>query len=379
MPETGTIENTTVKASPAPPKGAVYFPGLNGIRAIACLMVFFTHFNQNADKFGITSAYDSGFGPYGVTLFFVLSGYLITYLLLSEKNKTGGIHVGKFYLRRIYRIWPLYYTCILIAVIFYSFIEPSTFSLQRWSTYLFFVPNLAYALAIDISIITPLWSVGVEEQFYLMWPWVLRKSNNVLMRLVIAALVYNAIKLLLRVVDNGQWYSLVWITRIDCMVIGGIGAWLVYYQRQAILKLFYNVFVQVAAIGVFLFSFYKLIHISTLFDHQIYALFFLVLILNVSTNKSSLIKLDNRVFDFVGKISYGVYMYHMIILLFAIHYLSDFFKSSHLPYLAVFGIILAVVLLVAYLSYNFLEAWFLKLKSRFAVVKSVNSKYSPAQ
>jgi peptidoglycan/LPS O-acetylase OafA/YrhL len=100
----------------------VYFPSLNGLRFIAAFMVFLLHFaKQNwGENFDYNPEdnfiYKSVLGDVGVTLFFVLSGFLITYLLLTEQARTSTINIGKFYLRRILRIWPLYFLMILITI-----------------------------------------------------------------------------------------------------------------------------------------------------------------------------------------------------------------------------------------------------------------------
>src|SRR5436190_23097005 len=97
----------------------VYFKGLNGIRAIAVMIVIVFHIDQFIGLFGLKTFgfYETGMAAYGVNLFFVLSGFLITYLLLMEKSKFEKIDLRKFYLRRIFRIWPIYYLLIIVTVI----------------------------------------------------------------------------------------------------------------------------------------------------------------------------------------------------------------------------------------------------------------------
>src|SRR5579863_968679 len=94
----------------------LYFKGLNGVRAIAALIVLVCHIDQFSRLFNVQKIgfYEHGMASYAVDMFFVLSGYLITYLLFAEKEKTGTIRLKKFYLRRILRIWPLYYLTVII-------------------------------------------------------------------------------------------------------------------------------------------------------------------------------------------------------------------------------------------------------------------------
>ncbi len=111
---------------------AIYFPGLNGLRALAALSVLWGHTFQ--DTFGIwreksgniIQTNTHGLFADGVTLFFVISGFLITFLLLKELEKSGTINVPKFYMRRILRIWPIYYGYIIIAIIVFAFLGGGT-------------------------------------------------------------------------------------------------------------------------------------------------------------------------------------------------------------------------------------------------------------
>ena len=166
-----------------------YFPALTGIRAIAAYMVYIHHFNPfKAPIFG-QSVHDF-FNEFhvGVTIFFVLSGFLITYLLLKEEEATGTIEVKKFYIRRMLRIWPLYY--LLMGMGFFVFpylaltqgpINYTTLFSNYSSNFIFFLflmPNVAYILNSAIPFISQMWSVGVEEQFYFQWPLLMKKVKN---------------------------------------------------------------------------------------------------------------------------------------------------------------------------------------------------------
>ena len=169
------------------PKAKVYFPGLHGLRFFAAMMVVFSHVELMKDYHGYPNLYSSNLAIYesgrmGVTLFFVLSGFLISYLLLTERKVTGSISVKKFYGRRILRIWPLYYLLVFLTFIVlpritffavpkYSALMPEYF----WYTlllYVFLLPQVALSIFEPVPFAEPLWSIGVEEQFYLVgWRW----------------------------------------------------------------------------------------------------------------------------------------------------------------------------------------------------------------
>src|SRR5690606_12891158 len=121
-------------------------------------------------------------GNLGVNFFFMLSGFLITYLLIKEKEFTGTIHVPNFYVRRILRIWPLYYLCVAVGFIGFALLKkisgaPLEENANAWY-YLFFAANFdimhTWPEKPDALLLSVLWSVAVEEQFYLTWPLILR-------------------------------------------------------------------------------------------------------------------------------------------------------------------------------------------------------------
>ncbi len=164
-----------------------YFPGLNGLRFIAAISVVLGHIEQIKGWFGLPRA---GFsldwailnGDDAVTLFFALSGFLITYLLLGEQARTGTIHVRKFYARRILRIWPLYYLLVFIGFALMSLVPLEGYTglnsprtTHALLAHLLFVPNVLPFFSIWIAGITHLWTIGVEEQFYILWPLLLRR------------------------------------------------------------------------------------------------------------------------------------------------------------------------------------------------------------
>jgi peptidoglycan/LPS O-acetylase OafA/YrhL len=93
----------------------IYLPGLNGLRAIAAFGVLFSHVNLGIEAYGLPIRKTSDLAGFGVTIFFALSGFLITYLLLKEKEQFNTINIKNFYVRRILRIWPLYFLFIGIG------------------------------------------------------------------------------------------------------------------------------------------------------------------------------------------------------------------------------------------------------------------------
>jgi peptidoglycan/LPS O-acetylase OafA/YrhL len=166
-----------------------YHPELDALRFFAFLMVFlhhaFPHQPEFWTKLGVPSVLATALagigatGAFGVSLFFVLSAYLITELLLREKEQVGSLDVKSFYVRRILRIWPLYFFFLALAVAL-QWVVPGqhmgwraglAFSALAGNWYIVFI-------GFPSSVIFPLWSVSIEEQFYLTWPLVVRRASS---------------------------------------------------------------------------------------------------------------------------------------------------------------------------------------------------------
>lgn len=165
---------------------AIYLPGLNGLRALAALSVLWAHtFQDTFGNWGIKGLHLPLFAD-GVTLFFVISGFLITFLLLNEWDKTRTIDIPKFYMRRILRIWPIYYGYLLISLLVLWIVgqKADMLNQQLWY-YLFFAANIPFLSAVRIWPIVHYWSIGVEEQFYLFWPWLVRIGKKNLLPLAL--------------------------------------------------------------------------------------------------------------------------------------------------------------------------------------------------
>jgi peptidoglycan/LPS O-acetylase OafA/YrhL len=352
----------------------IYFKGLNGIRAIAAIIVLIWHLDQfsyllNIKNIGIS---DNGMAGQAVNMFFVLSGFLITYLLLTEGKLNTEINIKKFYIRRILRIWPLYYLALIISLFFIYFgiiKEP----LQIGNSvifYSFLLANIPYVLSISIATITPLWSVAVEEQFYIIWPHLFKTEKNIFNKLILFFLLYNVLKLSIYLLlgSNSVLYHFITLARFDIMCIGAFGAHLIFINKKKYLKIIYSNIVQLLSWGLLLFSIInKPLHLFSFIDNEINSIFYLFIILNVSCNPKTIISLENKFFNYLGKISYGLYVYHMII----IFLLAFYVKKSNYQ-LNYFSFVISSTILVSYLSYNYFEMFFLRKKHKYSLIKSGN-------
>ena len=372
----------------------IYFSGLNGLRFFAALAVIITHVELIKEQMNCPGLHTDNkiifeLGGLGVVFFFVLSGFLITYLLLKEKEQTGTINVKKFYYRRILRIWPLYFFIVGLGFFilpYFKFMEIPYFTqfrshLSILNLILFFVmlPNLAFAIFKPVPHIGQSWSIGVEEQFYLIWPWVVKRSKHLLKTLFLIIVLLIILKVIVLIIfkANPQDQNLqalknfVAMFKIESMAIGGIGAWMVYKKKyfQKVLNNYFLIGSLLGVLGMIYFTPDKLQDGSFL----VYSVLFLIIILNVSLNTNSIIKIENKAFIFLGNISYGLYMYHLMIVAAVVgllKYLGFEVDNSFSSQIIVYSAVIGLTILVAWLSYRYLESWFLKIKHKFTVVKS---------
>jgi len=369
-------------------KKSIYFPNLNGLRFIAALLVIIHHIEQlkyisNIESYWKTIPLVGIIGKLGVVLFFVLSGFLITYLLLAEEYSIKTISIRKFYIRRILRIWPLYFLIIILAFSILPNINIFTlpgygkteiYSNLLWKLLLYavFFPNLVLSLLGIVPYASHTWSIGTEEQFYLVWPIILKyikKFRIFLMLFIIFAYIIFGYILSTHYSDIIPYKKIIkafWSTfNIDCMAIGGIYA-ILLFQKNKLLKLIQNKLLFYLTITLVVFLIFKGVHIPYI-HYEFYSILFGIIILNFATNDKIKISLENKVLNFLGNISYGLYMYHPIGIVLAIAIsISVDLTTNWLIYPLSF----MFTLIIAVLSYKYFESFFLKFKHRFSNIVS---------
>lgn len=388
----------------------VYFPGMNGIRFFAAFSVIFHHIEQT--KFWINDPGQNNFphlwntmicdniGHKGRIIFFVLSGFLITYLFLAEINKTGTLNLRKFHTRRALRVWPVY---ILVVIIAFTFIPATTNIFHHngvsfnselhqnfWVKFAIvglMMANFARFLFEPILGVTQLWSIAVQEQFYLVWPFLTRffkKSFPVFVSafilvkvfLEIAMKVYaenytmfpNSVITPERLSTMIRWWD---VFAVDQLAIGALCAYILIYKKDKILNVIYNPVFTGATILLYIYLFFVRVDF---YGHTfVEGLIAAVIMMNISTNMKFPVKLENKFLNYMGNISYGIYLFHnisIITILNLIIYHTDF-QGNVLMFNVVLytGSIILTIGLSA-ISYKYVENYFLKLKSKYEVIKS---------
>ena len=363
----------------------IYFPNLDGLRFLAFASVFLTH-SCLIFKYPFTHP-DFSFlelfvlsGDLGVKFFFTLSGFLITFLLLSENYSTGKINLKYFYMRRILRIWPVYFTVVALAIIL-SLLPFEYYSIADTNFYLVFSFLINFQVAasgISSSPLIILWSVAVEEQFYLLLPLLLILfTGRIRIRIFILILVIS-ILFRHRYVDFAHFLNYHTLSVCSDLVIGCIAAYFSFHYNN--FKTFFQDFKKRTIIVVYLVGFSILIlrniifptHWLIAFRDPVIAVFFAFVILEQNYSEQSFYKTGrSRIITRLGKYSYGLYAYHVICItlinIFFVNYsgLQMNVMSYFLLYIAAF----AFSVLLAWISYRFMESKFLSYKKNFEPVK----------
>ena len=362
----------------------------NGLRFFCFLSVFLFHsFHTDYSSISSTSFYHFvkhelfGNGNLGVNFFFVLSGFLITYLLIEEKKMNGQIHVRNFWIRRILRIWPLFYLCVLFG--FYAFpllktafgqVPNETASLLH---YLVFANNfdLISKGSPDASVLGALWSVAIEEQFYLFWPILLyllpvKKQIWLFIAIVIGSMVYRAY------FDSGLLRELHTFSCIGDMAMGAIGAWLMQERKDVKFKIENMKKSSILLIYILFFIAYFFrkqiffeLYFTRIIERPLIATFILLIILEQTYARQSFFKMHKlqRITQ-LGKVTYGLYCLHFIGILIATTLTEQLGFNTTLWQVILLETTLALsfTVLISSVSYKFFETPFLRMKDKFAFI-----------
>jgi peptidoglycan/LPS O-acetylase OafA/YrhL len=354
-----------------------YYPALDGLRGIAILMVVIFH------NFGFINYFF--FGWLGVDLFFVLSGLLITEILLKTCNKPN--YLRNFFLRRILRIFPLYYLLLVICLIILPLLPSLKDSMQYYTTHQWwfwlYLQNWLYILHPPErdNLLLHLWSVAVEEQFYLIWPFAILfiKNRKVLLSIVITLLIaIMATRSLLWITNTEglQYFNLYIFTRIDGICLGCALA-LIRNIKPDFIQKYTALLVSFFAALNFFFFFVNRVHDFSFpyypfIGYTTFAILFTILVNECASGNKGWITVifSSSILRFFGKISYGFYIIHWPIYKLTNEKFKEYLSNtaignniSTMVLSAFLATCLAFALSV--LSFYFFENRFLHLKNRF--------------
>ncbi len=296
-----------------------YIKGLDSIRALAVIMVIIWHWYPQYPLntvLGFIQHFFIPTGEFGVTLFFVLSGYLITSILLKAKRESNNnIHTIKnFIIRRSLRIFPIYYLLIIIMIL-------SNFPFEKGhlAYFLTYTGNFLSIKEGRWNNFSHTWSLSVEEQFYLIWPWLILYTKDKYLKCLFYSFIAMALFSVVLTVGYFHFKNPIPFTP-SCFDAFGIGGLYAYSQLdpdkhlQSIKK-----FVPIFWGAVLVYFVWKLCPYFnafpkfSFFRRSIDSIIAIGIIHWAINNKSIFIKkyfLENKLLNTIGKISYGLYLLH---------------------------------------------------------------------
>jgi peptidoglycan/LPS O-acetylase OafA/YrhL len=363
-----------------------HFPHLTGMRFLAAFAVLLFHsfglgreiwgdFSQQMSFKVLAKLFNKG--HLGVSFFFVLSGFLLTSILLRELNLKGKVDIKAFVLRRILRIWPLYFLVVIFGFFLFPHLPYGQETIHEFWRYAIFLSNIdeiIHGMDDTLNFLTATWSISVEEQFYLCGALILaifpfRKKQHFFiffLLTILGTLIFRSFNL----GDDRTMYFHTFSVISD-FAIGGLLA--LIYTNEKFKSKFQDLskwkIVAIYILGFTIFYLeYKLFQgFVFIFQRIVIASFFAFFIAEQLLSKNSFFKVDSiPVLSRLGDWTYGLYLFHCI----WIYYLQSIFIANNWTsefYHFVVYLFLVILLSVgsSYLSYRYFESPFLKLKSRF--------------
>ena len=394
-------------------KKPIHFVQLDALRFLAAFMVVLVHaFDAWSGWFGIpkklASATNekewSSFGGivhnfihnfnFGVDLFFLISGFLITYLLIKEKSEKGKVNIPAFFMRRILRIWPLYF--FIIGLCFFWFVP---WLLPDYARLGNTPPNVHYKSAAlfynNFHTITTkswdfpfahFWSICIEEHFYLVWPFLvalfpIKRLPVVLVTIILGSMIFREWAFY-TIPESWFTLDLHTLSRIDALALGGLVAW-GHYHKPFALRM--PIVVRFLLLGILIWSMCvdDLSDFSTIFmvcwKRFLYLCLAGLLMMNFVFNPNSFFRWGPKhVFNYLGRCCFGIYLWGNILLQIIIYKIycapnkpiTDWLTHHIGPGKTFWLIVLGFSIVVPIISYELIEKPFMKLKNRFAVVRT---------
>lgn len=371
---------------------SVYIPQFDVIRFFAAFMIVIYHSYaawkgwygiphiltiDNNTEFSVIGRHIDQFirnMPIGVDIFFFISGYLLTYLLVAEKQKFNKVDIPKFYIRRGLRIWPLYFFLVATAPLLVNWLGekhpvywPTIAMINNFQT--IWTQSWDYPFA-------HFWSICIEEHFYLIWPVIIAfvPSKKLLHAIALLIGLSWGYKIYTYMFLPGNWYHLYLhtLSRMDVILFGGMLA-VIYLRKPFTFRVSNSVIGGIIVFLVIMLAYDDVSNYENIFNgvlrKSIYMILLAIPLMDFLFNDHR----KNRILKFkpllyLGKISYGIYMYGNILVLVVIKQIMFRFQINNI-YLY-FTLIILLSLIIPIISYELLEKPFLKLKQRFSLIKT---------
>lgn len=373
-----------------------YFENLDALRFTAACSVFVFHLGRELLSFFTAHDVFSEFvwltkitdkGALGVNFFFVLSGFLITYLMIWEYESKGVFSYKKFLLRRTLRIWPLYFLVMFIGFVFFPLLIQDYETNHKAVNYMIFCANfdeIWHGFSDSVNFLTSPWSIAVEEQFYVIWGLLglmflgMAKANLSFLKYAIYGLLIVSFAFRWQHLDDSRTLYYHTFSVMPDLLIGCLLA-IFWYENPVLFNRMRNIntwkSMLIYTLGFLVILLKNIIFSGALiiFERYVLALFFAYVIVDQIIHRRSfpVASLHNMALR-LGKISYGIYMFHLIIMyLFNVYWFKAVnFSSDQRGLILLLAMLYTVfswgaVIVVSKLSYRYFESPFLKIKTRF--------------
>ncbi len=358
-------------------KSRFYRPELDLLRFLSFFMVFISHSpllqvgsNDPEWRRILVPLYMKWklMGAFGMGMFFLLSAFLITELLLREREKTGTIHLRAFYIRRVCRIWPIYIFILVLAWTLGQFFPDSLWMSWRRVAAFFLMYGNWYVMFNGWGPFSSghLWSISLEEQFYVLWPTLalggrklLAGSSCVLILLSFATIFLMAVR------GHSSFSAALWFNSLAQFLYFAAGSLIsiLLYGKTPKFSTAARACLAVAGLALWFLTSAPTIHNNQLLAWALLGIATAILFIAVLGMRVSFVP---RHFLHLGKISYGLYVYHGL----AFVIFENSLRGTRFHTVWVSILALAATIVMATLSYRFLEQPFLRIKERFTFVPS---------
>lgn len=353
-------------------------PQLDALRTFAVLLVVVYHWFPTGE--GINRLPN---GTIGVMIFFVISGFLISRILIENRNRilTGKSTLGdtyrNFFIRRALRIFPLYY--LIITAVWLLIPAASDVDEHPLYFYLYGYNILLHKTGNWADLLSPFWTLGVEEQLYLVWPWVVFLSPRRSLSWIIAGMIVTGVLFRAYGYSQGDLDGVLTPASFDAFGLGALWAWWVV-ERPSTIDRFVRQLPLAAIIGFIFFVFLQTLpgdHVLVvLFQRLVISVISLFFVVKAGIGFRGIIGtvLNNSALQYIGRISYGIYVFHMIvpgyIIPFMLHIANRFTTVPDLGYWGHRLFSLLVLLIIASVSWYAFEKPINELKRYFSYKKA---------
>ncbi len=365
-----------------------YFKNLDATRALAFFFVFSAHAFVSSDPNVLNSSLFKSINGYGklgflgLEYFFVLSSFLITWIAIEEYKQNGYFKLKAFLIRRALRVWPIYFLIVFTAYLAFYFIKYfinyEINELPNILNFIFFIINF---YTIDngtnyLFFLVFLWSISIEEQFYIFWSFILKYCfkylKHISLLLIVISLIFRWYYSFIEPINNVLYFH-----TFSALGNFGIGSLIAYISfKRTIFYEYISTFNTYKSLAVYIIFITSLIFYSDIFSNSymvvfervFYSLIFGYIIIEQAFNQTIKIQFGrSKYLSFLGKISYGLYCYHGIVITFLVYGLNLFSISENI-YSTIFLyplVIFITTTIISKYSYEYFESWFLRKKKKF--------------